>query len=66
MWVAGPRGVLLIWQTVGGLAQREPQAWQAKIEKAERKKQAKRERKALEAEAIQRGELPEKVKKKSA
>ena len=59
IWVAGPWGVLLIWQTVGGLAQREPQNWQAEIEKAERKKQAKRERKALEAEAIQRGELPE-------
>jgi hypothetical protein len=66
VWVAGPWGVLLIWQTVGGLAQREPQAWQAKIEKAERKKLAKKERKALEAEAIERGELPEKTKKKSA
>jgi Domain of unknown function (DUF1707) len=66
VWVAGPWGVLLIWQTVGGLAQREPQAWQAKIQKAERKKLAKKERKALEAEAIQRGELPEKAKKKSA
>ena len=66
VWVAGPWGVLLIWQTVGGLAQREPQAWQAKIEKAERKKQLKKERKALEAEAIQRGELPDKAKKKSA
>ena len=45
-------GLLLIWQTVGGLAQHEPQAWQAKIDKAERKKQLKKERKALEAEAI--------------
>ena len=26
VWVAGPWGVLLIWQTVGGLAQREPQS----------------------------------------
>jgi hypothetical protein len=66
IWVAGPWGVLLVWQTVSGLAQREPQTWQAEIEKAERKKQAKRERKALEAEAIQRGELPEKSKKKPA
>jgi len=65
VWVAGPWGVLLIWQTIGGLAQHEPQAWQAKIDKAERKKQLKKERKALEAEAIQRGELPEKAKKKS-
>jgi hypothetical protein len=59
IWVAGPWGVLLVWQTVGGLAQHEPQAWQAKIDKAERKKLAKKERKAL-------GELPEKPKKKSA
>ena len=71
VWVAGPWGFLLIWQTIGGLAQHEPQAWQAKIEKAERKKQLKKERKALEAEAIRRGELPapkqaEKAKKKSA
>jgi hypothetical protein len=65
VWVAGPWGVLLIWQTLSGLAQQEPRTWQAKIEKAERRKQAKKERKALEAEASQRGELPEKPKKKS-
>jgi uncharacterized protein DUF1707 len=65
IWVAGPWGLVLIWRTVGGLAQGEPQAWQAKIDKAERKKQLKKERKALEAEAIQRGELPE-ARKKSA
>lgn len=64
VWVAGPWGVLLIWQTVGGLVQHEPQIWQAKIEKAERKKQLKKERKALEAEAIERGDLPEKAEKK--
>lgn len=65
IWVAGPWGIVLIWQTVGGLSRQEPQAWQAKLDKAERKKQAKRERKALEAEAIARGELPPKPKKKS-
>jgi hypothetical protein len=58
IWVAGPWGALLIWQTIGGLAHGEPQARQAKLAKIERKKQAKRERKALEAEAIARGELP--------
>jgi Domain of unknown function (DUF1707) len=43
-WVIGPWGLLLIWQTFTGLAQGEPQKWQAK---AERKK-AKKERKAAE------------------
>ena len=57
-WVAGPWGVVLIWKTVAGLAHGEPQARVAKLAKIERKKQAKRERKALEAEAIARGELP--------
>ena len=58
MWVAGPWGALLVWQTAGGLLQHEPQRWQAELDKAERKKQLKRERKALEEEAIARGELP--------
>jgi hypothetical protein len=66
VWVAGPWGVILIFQTVGGLAGDAPQKWQAEIDKAERKKQAKKERKALEAEAIARGEIPPKTKKKSA
>jgi len=44
--------VLLIWQTVSGLVQNEPQAWQAKIDKAERKRLAKKERKEL-------GDLPD-------
>jgi hypothetical protein len=66
VWVAGPWGLVLIWQTVAGLTQGEPQKWQTKLDKAERKKQLKRERKALEAEAIARGELPApKPKKKS-
>ena len=58
IWVAGPWGALLLWQTVGGLVQHEPQRWQAELDKAERKKQLKKQRKALEAEAIARGELP--------
>jgi hypothetical protein len=47
-WVAGPWGAILIWQTVSGLASHEPQKWQAQLDKAERKKQLKKERKALE------------------
>ncbi len=68
VWVAGPWGIVLIWQTVSGLTQQEPQKWQAKLDKAERKKQLKKERKALEAEAVARGEFlpPETEKKKSA
>jgi hypothetical protein len=66
VWVAGPWGIVLIFQTIGGLAGDAPPRWQAEIDKAERKKQAKKERKALEAEAIERGDLPAKPKKKSA
>jgi hypothetical protein len=68
VWATGPWGLVLIWQTISGLTQQEPQKWQAKLEKAERKKQLKKERKALEAEAIARGELqaPKTEKKKSA
>lgn len=58
VWVAGPWGVILLWQTVAGLTQGEPRKWQAKLDRAEEKKQLKRQRKALEAEAIARGELP--------
>jgi len=66
VWVAGPWGVVLIFQTIGGLSGGAPQRWQAELDKAERKKQAKKERKALEADAVARGELPPKTKKKSA
>ena len=48
IWVAGPWGFFLVWETVSGLTQHEPQKWQAKIDKAERKKQLKKERKQLE------------------
>ena len=58
IWVAGPWGVALLFQTVGGLSNGAPQKWQAEIDAAERKKQAKKVRKALEAAAIERGEQP--------
>lgn len=48
VWVAGPWGLYLAWETVSGLTQHEPQKWQDKIDKAERKKQLKKERRALE------------------
>ncbi len=68
IWVAGPWGIMLIWQTVAGLSQQEPQKWQAKLDKAERKKQLKKERKALERESGAAGELPaaDQAKKKPA
>lgn len=50
IWVAGPWGLILVWQTVSGLTSQEPQKWQAKIDRAERKKQLKREHKAIEGE----------------
>ena len=58
VWVAGPWGAVLLWQTVGGLASGQPQKQAAERERKELAKQRKRERKALEAEAIARGELP--------
>jgi hypothetical protein len=42
IWVAGPWGLILIWQTIGGLAAREPRKWQAKLDEAERKKLEKK------------------------
>jgi hypothetical protein len=50
IWVAGPWGIVLLWQTVSGLTSGEPQKWQAKLDRAEEKKQLRRERKALERE----------------
>jgi hypothetical protein len=58
IWVAGPWGVVLIWQTIGGLASGQPQRLAAARERKELAKQRKRERKALEAEAIARGASP--------
>jgi hypothetical protein len=50
-WVLGPWGVLLLWQTVGGLASGEPRKAAEKRERKALAKQRMRERKALEAEA---------------
>lgn len=58
IWIAGPWGVVLFWQTIGGLASGQPKKLAAERERKELAKQRKRERKALEAEAIARGELP--------
>jgi Domain of unknown function (DUF1707) len=60
IWVAAPWGAVLLWTTVVGLATGKPR--QAAEERARRElaKQQKRERKALEAEMIARGELPPK------
>jgi hypothetical protein len=49
IWVAGPWGLVMLWQTVGGLASHEPQKWQAQIDKAQAKVERKKQRKALEA-----------------
>jgi hypothetical protein len=58
IWVAGPWGLVLIWQTIGGLASGQPQKLAEARERKELAKQRKRERKALEDEAIARGEVP--------
>ena len=58
VWVAGPWGVVLIWQTVGGLASGEPRKAAEARQRKELAKEAKRRRKALAAEAIARGEQP--------
>jgi hypothetical protein len=65
IWVAGPWGIVLLLQTIGGLSSGAPQKWHAEIDAAERRKQAKKVRKALEAEAVERGEHPPRSKKKS-
>ena len=58
VWIAGPWGVVLLWQTIGGLASGQPRKAAAERDRKELAKQRKRERKALVAEAIARGELP--------
>jgi DUF1707 SHOCT-like domain len=61
-WVAGPWGAFLVYRTITGVATGEPRTWAAeeeqKIADKQAKKLAKQERKALEAEAIARGEEP--------
>jgi hypothetical protein len=50
MWVAGPWGLVLMGQTVAGLARDEPRKWVDREERKRQEKIAKRDRKALEAE----------------
>ena len=64
VWVAGPWGAFMVLVTIGGLANGEPRKQAEKKARREHAKQLKRERKALEAEAIARGELPPSVPKK--
>ena len=51
IWVAGPWGVVLIWQTVGGLAAGEPRKQAEARQRKLAAKQRKLERKAAEAAA---------------
>jgi hypothetical protein len=55
IWVAGPWGAILLWQTVTGLAVGEPRKLAEAREQKELAKQRERERKALAAE---RDEIP--------
>jgi hypothetical protein len=57
VWVAGPWGAVLVFVTMAGLASGEPRKQAEKRARKEEAKQLKRERKALEAEALARGEL---------
>jgi hypothetical protein len=61
-WVAVPWGAVLVWTTINGLVGGEPRKMVAERAERERSKQLKRERKALEAEMIARGELPPRQK----
>ncbi|RSM69022.1 DUF1707 domain-containing protein [Actinoplanes sp. ATCC 53533] len=57
IWVAGPWGAVLVFVTIAGLANGEPRKQAEKRARKEQAKRLKRERKALEAEAIARGEI---------
>jgi hypothetical protein len=48
IWVAGPWGAVLVWQTIAGLGSGEPEKWHAKNERRKLKKEAKKQRKELE------------------
>ncbi|MEV4638275.1 DUF1707 domain-containing protein [Actinoplanes sp. NPDC049548] len=63
VWVAGPWGLVLVFATVSGLVGGEPRKRAVRRARKEQAKQLKRERRALEAEAISRGELPAAPKK---
>jgi hypothetical protein len=58
VWVLGPWGAFLLWQTASGLAGGEPRRYAEIQERRRLGKQHKQARKALEAAAIARGELP--------
>jgi hypothetical protein len=58
-WVAGPWGVLLVVRTVSGLTGGEPARFARAEEHHRRVREHRRERKALEADAVARGDLPE-------
>lgn len=68
VWVAGPWGAVLIFVTLAGVAGGEPRKQAEKQARKGQAKQLKRERKALEAEAVARGEgtLPAPKKDKRA
>ncbi|MFI7373923.1 DUF1707 domain-containing protein [Actinoplanes sp. NPDC049668] len=57
VWVAGPWGAVLVFVTLGGIANGEPRKQAEKRARKERAKQLKRERKALEADGATEGEL---------
>jgi hypothetical protein len=58
LWIGGPWGLVLVWQTVGGLASGEPRKQAEARERKELARQRKRERKTLSGEAGARGEQP--------
>ncbi|MFI7598477.1 DUF1707 domain-containing protein [Actinoplanes sp. NPDC049681] len=58
VWVAVAWGIGPVIATTSGLATGEPRRWAEKKVRKERARQLKRERRALRAEAIARGELP--------
>jgi hypothetical protein len=57
VWVAGPLGAVLVFVTLGGLANGEPRKQAEKRARKERAKELKRERRALEADAAFEGEV---------
>lgn len=55
VWVAGPWGAILLWQTVQGLGSGEPQRWAAKRAAKEREWLARRERREADGRAATDG-----------
>ena len=58
VWVAGPWGAVLLWQTIQGLGSGEPQRWAARRAAKERERLARRDRRAAEAEGEPAAEGP--------